>query len=72
MSDYDTMLTALHKIANGPTHPYHQKIARDALAEVMETDSTQDHQLITEGDEYKCTKCHKRWGFDDDDIPGCD
>ena len=30
------------------------------------------HALRTEGDEYICGKCHKRWGFDDTDVPECD
>lgn len=38
-----------------PTHPNNDK----------------GHVLRTEGDEYICGKCHKRWGFDDTDVPDC-
>ena len=30
------------------------------------------HSLRIEGDEYICSDCGKRWGFDDTDVPECD
>lgn len=31
---------------------------------------SQQHREIREGDEVFCTKCHKRWGIDED-APSC-
>lgn len=41
--------------------------------EVPDTADVDDHghDLRIEGDEYVCNKCHKRWGFDDLEVPVC-
>ena len=30
------------------------------------------HTIIREGDENRCTRCCKRWGFDDEEPPTCE
>lgn len=52
-----------YKPLNSPDAPW--------SSEPPVTESEPLHDLRIEGDEHVCTKCGRRWGFDDMDVPPC-
>lgn len=39
--------------------------------EIPDQDNIKNHKTRSEGDEYVCIDCGKRWGFDDPNVPDC-